>query len=63
MWWYIRVIPVWLALDFLNWFCGLPYRHKAFIGGNHDDCLYRANIGGLDDNGITCVVPALKLTE
>lgn len=38
------------ALDFLNWFCDLPYRHKIFICGNHDDCLYGANIGGLDDN-------------
>lgn len=38
------------ALDFLNWFCDLPYRHKIFICGNHDDCLYGANIDGLDDN-------------
>ena len=38
------------ALDFLNWFCDLPYRHKVFICGNHDDCLYQANIGGLDKN-------------
>lgn len=38
------------AIDFLNWFCDLPYRHKIFICGNHDDCLYRANINGLDDN-------------
>lgn len=38
------------ALDFLNWFCDLPYRHKIFICGNHDDCLYGANINGLDDN-------------
>lgn len=38
------------ALDFLKWFCDLPYRHKIFICGNHDDCLYGANIGGLDDN-------------
>lgn len=38
------------AIDFLNWFCDLPYRHKVFICGNHDDCLYGANIGGLDDN-------------
>ena len=28
------------ALDFLNWFCDLPYKHKIFICGNHDDCLY-----------------------
>ena len=38
------------AIDFLNWFCDLPYRHKIFICGNHDDCLYGANIGGLDAN-------------
>ncbi len=38
------------ALDFLNWLCDLPYRHKIFICGNHDDCLYGANIDGLDDN-------------
>lgn len=38
------------AIDFLNWFCDLPYNHKIFICGNHDDCLYRANINGLDDN-------------
>lgn len=38
------------AIDFLNWFCDLPYRHKIFICGNHDDCLYGANIEGLDDN-------------
>ena len=23
-------------LDFLNWFLGLDYQHKIFIGGNHD---------------------------
>ena len=28
------------AIDFLNWFCDLPYAHKIFICGNHDDCLY-----------------------
>ena len=38
------------ALDFLNWFCDLPYKHKLFICGNHDDCLYGANIDGLDSN-------------
>lgn len=38
------------ALDFLNWFCDLPYRHKIFICGNHDECLYGANIEGLDGN-------------
>lgn len=38
------------AIDFLNWFCDLPYKHKIFICGNHDDCLYGANIAGLDSN-------------
>lgn len=38
------------AIDFLNWFCDLPYDHKIFICGNHDDCLYGANIDGLDSN-------------
>lgn len=38
------------TIDFLNWFCDLPYKHKIFICGNHDDCLYGANIEGLDDN-------------
>lgn len=34
----------------MNWFCDLPYAHKIFICGNHDDCLYGANIEGLDAN-------------
>lgn len=38
------------ALDFFNWFCDLPYKHKIFICGNHDDCLYGASIEGLDSN-------------
>lgn len=38
------------AIDFLNWFCDLPYKHKIFICGNHDECLYGANIDGLDNN-------------
>ncbi len=38
------------AIDFLNWFCDLPHRHKIFICGNHDDCLYGAKIDGLDGN-------------
>lgn len=38
------------TIDFLNWFCDLPYAHKIFICGNHDDCLYGANISGLDSN-------------
>ena len=38
------------AIDFLNRFCDLPYEHKIFICGNHDDCLYGANINVLPDN-------------
>lgn len=38
------------AIDFLNWFCDLPYRHKIFIAGNHDECLYGATLSGLDEN-------------
>lgn len=38
------------AIDFMNWLCDIPYLHKIFICGNHDDCLYGANIEGLDDN-------------
>ncbi len=38
------------ALDFLNWFCDLPYKHKIFICGNHDECLYGNKIDGLDEN-------------
>ncbi len=38
------------AIDFMNWFCDLPYTHKIFIAGNHDDCLYGSQIEGLDKN-------------
>lgn len=38
------------AEGFIEWFCSLPYRHKIFIAGNHDMCLYGANIEGLPDN-------------
>ena len=38
------------TFDFINWFCDLPYKHKIFIAGNHDDCLYGAKIEGLDNN-------------
>ena len=40
------------AIDFLNWFCDLPHKYKIFICGNHDACLYGANIDGLDSNVI-----------
>ncbi len=38
------------VLDFLNWFSALPYRHKIFVEGNHDICLFRCNINGIPDN-------------
>ncbi len=38
------------AIDFLNWFCNLPHRHKIFICGNHDECFYDVHIDGLDSN-------------
>ena len=38
------------VLDFLNWFCDLNYKHKIFVAGNHDDCLYGEQIEGLPDN-------------
>ena len=55
MWWCIPGISVRVgseqeAIDFVNWFCDLPYRHKILICGNHDVCLYGADIDGLDDN-------------
>lgn len=30
------------VLDFLNWFITLPYKHKIFVTGNHDICLWDA---------------------
>src|SRR5574344_707337 len=38
------------AIDFLNWFLDQPHKYKIFIGGNHDFCLYGADINGLPDN-------------
>lgn len=38
------------VMDFMEWFCDLPYAHKVFIAGNHDDCLFGADINGLPDN-------------
>lgn len=39
------------VLDFLNWFIELPCKHKIFITGNHDLCLWDAeNIKDLPDN-------------
>lgn len=38
------------AIDFMNWFSEQPYSHKIFICGNHDECLFNANIEGLNPN-------------
>lgn len=38
------------ALDFIEWLCDLPYRHKLFIAGNHDDCMQDASLEGLPDD-------------
>lgn len=38
------------ALDFIEWFCDLPYRHKIFIAGNHDDNMFDASLEGLPDD-------------
>lgn len=36
------------VLDFLNWFIELPYKHKIFVTGNHDLCLWDAE--GIEDH-------------
>lgn len=36
------------AIDFMNWLCDLPHKHKIFICGNHDECLHGAHVEGLD---------------
>ena len=38
------------VMDFIEWFSALPYKYKIFIAGNHDDCLFGANIDGLPEN-------------
>lgn len=39
------------AYDFMDWLCDQPHRHKIFIAGNHDFCLYGATgIEGLPDD-------------
>lgn len=49
------------AIDFLNWFCDLPHRHKIFICGNHDECLFVANIDGLDSNVLYLCNSAMEI--
>lgn len=38
------------VMAFMEWFFALPYKYKIFIAGNHDACLFGANIEGLPDN-------------
>ena len=38
------------ALDFLEWLCDQPFKHKIFIAGNHDDCMIDADLEGLPDD-------------
>ena len=39
------------VLNFLNWLIEQPYRHKIFVTGNHDLCLWEAeNIEDLPNN-------------
>lgn len=38
------------ALDFIEWLCDLPCKHKLFIAGNHDDCMLDASLEGLPDD-------------
>ena len=38
------------ALDFIEWLCDLPYKHKIFIAGNHDDNMLDASLEGLPDD-------------
>ena len=38
------------VVDFIQWFMLLPNKYKIFIAGNHDDCLFGANIDGLPEN-------------
>jgi len=52
------------AMDFINWFSDLPYKHKIFVAGNHDCCLCDANIEGLPDDvhylcGTSCTIEGL----
>lgn len=51
------------AIDFLNWFCELPHKHKIFICGNHDACLYGANIEGLDTEVLITHSPAYGILD
>ena len=49
------------ALDFMEWFCDLPHRHKVFIAGNHDFCLRGARLEGLTRIATISVIPESRL--
>lgn len=54
------------AIDFIDWFCNLPHRHKIFIAGNHDVCLLDAQVEGLPDdvhllNNSSITIDGLKI--
>jgi len=38
------------VMEFIEWFGKLPYKYKIFVAGNHDDCLFGANIEGIPEN-------------
>lgn len=38
------------VFDFIEWFSDLPHTYKLFVAGNHDDCLYQAQLEGLPAN-------------
>jgi len=38
------------VMNFIEWFGALPYKYKIFVAGNHDDCLFGANIDGMPEN-------------
>lgn len=35
------------VFDFIEWLSDLPHTYKLFVAGNHDDCLYQAQLEGL----------------
>jgi Icc-related predicted phosphoesterase len=38
------------VMEFIEWFEKLPYKYKIFVAGNHDVCLFGANIEGMSEN-------------
>lgn len=48
------------AIDFLEWFVDLPYKHKVFICGNHDIALRDGTVSGLPS---VCHYPNYSIVE